>query len=60
MDRRYLIHAALSGLLAQPDNFADALIDQLTTDVLCRLEDQLMESGEDFLWLRDVTPAGHA
>ncbi len=60
MDHKNLVHAALSGLLALPDNHAEAIIDQLTSDILECLKDQLMESDEDLLWLREAIPAGHA
>jgi len=60
MDPRHLIHASLSGLLALPDDRAEAIIDRLTGDVLFCMEEQLIEAGEDLLWLRDVMPAGLA
>jgi len=59
-DHRYLIHASLAGLLALPDDRAEAIIDQLTGDILYCLEEQLIEADEDLLWLRDVLPAGLA
>jgi hypothetical protein len=60
MDYRYVIHAALSGLLALPDENAETIIDRLTPDALLCLEDQLLESEEELLWLREVNPVGTA
>ena len=60
VDQRHLIHASLAGLLALPDERAEAIIDRLTGDILFCLEEQLIEADEDLLWLRDVMPAGLA
>jgi len=60
VDQRHLIHASLAGLLALPDERAEAIIDRLTGDILFCLEEQLIEADEDLLWLREVIPVGLA
>jgi len=60
VNNRYLIHAALSGLLALPDARAEAIIEKLSPNILLHLEERLIDADEDLLWLRDVMAAGCA
>jgi len=60
IDKRYLIHAALAGILTLPAGDADRLISKLHPGVLARLAAGLRPSGNGLLRLRDAPPAGHA